>query len=634
MSRVLWLIWGFLAYRWTRYVAAWIAALGIAYGQQYYAARAFNIPGTEPDRLRSDGNDGHTSIDFAGQWLMGRMVTKGYGRHLYDRDYQYEVAQAAFDRAYEAPAAKEHDADNLVINWFVSDGRDPEVWEKRRQALRVRASPALPLGAADGLPAALALIACKETCWTDEQLAKVRKKYVAGPLYPPIQSFLFAPLALDDHPQLAYRRAQWLVAALAFVGGLGISYLSSHKLWWPVGSVFIMFYPGFEGAHALGQNAPLSLAILIWGWALTARGKEFGGGLVWGLLAFKPTWAIAFLLVPMLTRRWQMAAGMILVGAALALATLPFVGIDAWRDWSHVGKSALPTYDTDENWVFLSRDLLGFPRRFLLNFKDDANQRDRWYAAVAGWFLVMFVLEATVRLTRLARPLARSTHGPAAAFVLLGAWMMCVHFMYYDVLLSAVGFVALIAEPKRFVTPLPVVIRAVPGVPITRALLDYLRPRLPRSHPEMDSAGMPVTRGVWGTNSFILYALAALFVIQNWFPYFGFEGTFRIRHAVISAALKNGSTYSEQTPTLKTDDGVTRAELTTQMVWRTPQLEVTSYQHGPAWDTLCLLGVWLWSGICFARQWLATDERIFPAAEDSPIWEAKHSAAAGSAQSN
>ena len=52
----------------------------------------------------------------------------------------------------------------------------------------------------------------------------------------------------------------------------------------------------------------MSLAIIIWGWALYSRGYETAGGLVWGLLAFKPVWAAAFFLAPLLTRRWRACA--------------------------------------------------------------------------------------------------------------------------------------------------------------------------------------------------------------------------------------------------------------------------------------------------------------------------------------
>jgi hypothetical protein len=36
-------------------------------------------------------------------------------------------------------------------------------------------------------------------------------------------------------------------------------------------------------------------------------------------------------------------------GAALVLLTLPFVGIDAWFDWLHVGKLANDAYAVDRN---------------------------------------------------------------------------------------------------------------------------------------------------------------------------------------------------------------------------------------------------------------------------------------------
>src|SRR5438270_12810406 len=68
-----------------RYVLAWLFALGVAAGFAYTAWNGFNVED------RADGNDGHTSIDFGGQWLMGRMLIEGHGRHLYDRARQHTV---------------------------------------------------------------------------------------------------------------------------------------------------------------------------------------------------------------------------------------------------------------------------------------------------------------------------------------------------------------------------------------------------------------------------------------------------------------------------------------------------------------------------------------------------------------
>jgi arabinofuranan 3-O-arabinosyltransferase len=53
---------------------------------------------------------------------------------------------------------------------------------------------------------------------------------------------------------------------------------------------------------------------------------------VWGLLAFKPVWALAFFLVPLVTRRWRTCLAMAGTGAALALTTVPFVGWQCWLE--------------------------------------------------------------------------------------------------------------------------------------------------------------------------------------------------------------------------------------------------------------------------------------------------------------
>src|SRR5262249_61612934 len=48
------------------------------------------------DPRRADGNRGHVSLDFSGQWLMGRMLVSGQGRCLYERDYQRQALEAAY----------------------------------------------------------------------------------------------------------------------------------------------------------------------------------------------------------------------------------------------------------------------------------------------------------------------------------------------------------------------------------------------------------------------------------------------------------------------------------------------------------------------------------------------------------
>jgi hypothetical protein len=633
-SRIFWAVWRFVTHPWTRYIAAWLALIPAALWLHRFAQITFDnhrkgdtavyrpgldyqdereLPGREwvIERLfyrgfdnRYYGSDGYTSVDFAGQWLMGRMVVRGYGRELYDRNRQFEVALAGFPRELEAPHQPGHDAENLVWMWLMDcDSLDARHRYAFDCAARTKASLVAPLMADNPLEAAVLLSACHDEVWTEEKLAYARQKRVGGPLYPPIHAFLFAPLALDDQPQRAYFRMQWVMLAMGFVAGLGLRFLTQGRIWWPVATALILFFPGFEGGHHLGQNGPLSLAILIWGWVLVMARREALGGAVWGLLAFKPVWAAAFFLVPLLTRRWRMCLTMAATGIALVLATLPFVGLHSWQEWLKIGSVASWTYDLDPNWIPLSRDLLGIPRRLFEDFEESYYDRDRWYLQVAGWGLWAIVVETTVRLTLLCRRENRATTGPAAAFILLGAWLSCFHFMYYDAVLAALGVLVLLAEPAKLVEPVLVVFNPPYRFRLTQAVRDYFRPRLAETHPELaqietkEGAIVPQEAvaelsaparlpTIWVANSFILYALVVLLVIQNLFTFWGISATFQMR-------LYPPYTVSRDGIEVIGSDGLP--------VKKTQQLEVTTHQNGPAWDTYSLLGVWLWAGVQMVR---------------------------------
>src|SRR5262245_7781572 len=378
--RVVSLLWTVFLRERPRYLLAWAAAL---VGTTIYLFSGW-IAQRNPSR--ADGNHGHVSFDFSGQWLMGRLLVRGEGRFLYDRRHLRAALEQAYPREDEDPEQDTHDAEMIMRAMMGSD------------------DPPEPGGA----------------------------------LYPPINALVYAPLGLLS-PRIAYRLAQVACMLFLFVAAGGMCLLARGRVWWPVAAMFVMVFPGMPGAMALGQNAPLSLAILVWAWLLAARGWDGRGGGGWGLLAFKPVWAASFFLALVLTRRWQMAGGMLLAATTLAALTLPFVGWQSWIDWLHIGRDATRWYNVDTNWIELSRDLLNVPRRWLTDFTIPSEQRDPDALAptLIGWTLLLAVLETTTRLTwpRSARP--APVEGPGAAFVLLGAWLTCFHFMYYDSLLAA-----------------------------------------------------------------------------------------------------------------------------------------------------------------------------------------------------
>jgi hypothetical protein len=418
----------------SRYVLAWLAAVAVAAGFAYQAWNGFNVEN------RNDGNDGHTSIDFGGQWLMGRLLAEGHGMHLYDRDFQSLVLARNYPVADQDPNAKKNDAE-LLLGWLMR--------KEYEAAARTIGSFLTPLAAPNAAGAA-ALFAAGKKHWTAERLAEIPVRQIGGPLYPPINALFVYPLALLE-PHTAYRLAQALNLVFAFLAGLAVSRLSRGWVWCPVAAALIMGFPGFAGSCNLGQNSALSLAVLLWGWVLIAKGRPAWGGAVWGLLAYKPVWAMSFFLALAVTRRWRACLAMLGTGAALALATLPFVGLASWFDWLEVGKVAALTYTYDRNWIFLSRDLLSIPRRWLLDFDDPWDVRaGNELAPVLGWGLLLSVAVLTAALTLWRGRQARVNAGPPAAFVFLAAWLCCYHFMYYDVLLAAFPVFLLTAAPPRY----------------------------------------------------------------------------------------------------------------------------------------------------------------------------------------
>lgn len=449
--------WRWLGSRASIAVLLWLVALGIGGQRLWHAWHSFdNNRNDPPERQRADGNSGHAEIDFGGQWLMGRMIVTGQARKLYHRDRQWAIVQAAYPLEDQPPMVREDrlqpganrffsrsrnedlrtDAEWMMF-WFMGED-SPELRTLGGSLAAMLAPNPLPIASVATTQAAIGRISPAVV----EELAKPR---IGGPLYPPIHAFVMAPFAVDNDPQSAYRIAQVLWLVLAYLAALGVSVLSRGWLPWSIASMLVLLYPGCRGCLDLAQNSTLTLTIVIWGWVLASRGWSLTGGAAWGLLAIKPTWAVAFLLVPLFTRRWRFLFAMAGVGGALVLATLPFVGVQVWLDWLQVGSKAQETYDVNQNWIHLSRDLNGLPRRWLIDFQRPEAERHNERAAILGTSLWLGVLLATAAIT-LTRVDRRRFVGLGPAFLFLGAYLSCLRFMYYDTLLSFAAVAVLIAD--------------------------------------------------------------------------------------------------------------------------------------------------------------------------------------------
>jgi arabinofuranan 3-O-arabinosyltransferase len=461
----------FLLRRGTRRFLAWLALVICTAIAADWAWGCYDEP------ARSDGNYGHATIDFGGQWLMGRMLVTGNAGRLYDRFTEHRVLEEAYPAADSqetrvtvllsgllAPLAAANPAGAATL---AAAGPRPDPGDAHHMldwlvggdstACEVVGGYLSPLAAADPLSAA-ALVTAGHENWRPIS----RDDRLGGPLYPPLNAFLYAPLGLLP-VRVAYRVMQAVNLALTFGIALLAHRITGGRVWWQVAAILLMGCPGYSGALNLAQNSLLTLFVLMLGWRQLQLGRPGRAGVVWGLMAFKPVWAAAFFLVPLLTRRWRMAAAMVVTGAALSAATLPLVGWHTWVDWVQIGSKASDLYATCESWIFLSRDLIGVPRRYLLTFTNDYAAVDdpraqRATAIGLGLWLAPLAVTVAAMIRRGPRA-ARVTNGPQAAFVLFGSWLACYHFMYYDVLLAYLPCCLLYAEPRR------VLRRVVRGMP-------------------------------------------------------------------------------------------------------------------------------------------------------------------------
>lgn len=593
-----------------RYVTAWVVCLNALVLAGNHAWIAFG------DSRRRDGNYGHTAIDFGGQWLMGALFVQGHGPHLYHRNQQRQVLLRAMPYEDEVPDEERLDPDK----------RDPDMSKGKRDADKLMswlmgvdrqetadtfASFLTPLAAPDPLGATLLLTAGQGE-WAPERVQAATAPVIGGPLYPPVNALYTAPFGLLE-PHIAYRVNQMLCLVWALLAGLGISYLTRGKFWWPIATILILIYPGCKGSILLAQNSLLTLVILVWGWALLTRKHPIAGGMVWGLLAFKPVWAATFFLVPLVTGRPRFCLAMLGTGAFLGLLTLPFVGFQPWLEWLYVGREAAALYNIDQNWVFLSRDLLGIPRRWMLDFSLPSEQRDRIEAALAGWALWGIVLTATLLLAFLRRKQLRQTTGPAPAFLFLAAWMLCFHFMYYDVLLSVLPFFLLCAEPRRFLEPTCIAFLPLSAGHLGAEVASYYRPGLPEEYPEPVPLVQAGHRHLLVLNRMVPNVLLLLLAVEHLFGPLG-----------LGVSLTGFWSPEPREATIQWEATTGEVETATQIVtttgkWPEHPFKVAStpFMEGQPWDTYVLIFLWMWCGVLLLRS--VPDQTKFELAPDSVV---------------
>jgi hypothetical protein len=345
--------------------------------------------------------DGDVSCDFAGQWLMGRAFYEGWMEmDLAQGDWPRQTRQLYLPvpmlqllrRGYGPDAYGSNYKDQVVSDLTYQILR--KGYSKPSSQLRPAdyaqhfVSLAPPLAMLTPLPLADLPWKLLEDLATEH--ARLINPIIEGPLYPPTAGLLFMPLGLMP-PKAAHIVANVLYLQMVVLCGWLLALITDRRLVWGEATLLILAFPNTYQTILLGQNSVLSLTILLGGWALLVRGRPMLAGLVWGLFAYKPVFAVALLLVPVALLQLRLLAGMAAGGGLMVALTLPFTGvaglerfwqgrtpptyenaheINPWERWLIVGQHATLMYSYDRNWIWMSRDLRGLARRRMWTRED------------------------------------------------------------------------------------------------------------------------------------------------------------------------------------------------------------------------------------------------------------------------
>ena len=172
------------------------------------------------------------------------------------------------------------------------------------------------------------------------------------PVYPPPHYMLFSPLAI-----LPYRWATvvWLVSLVVAAlisartiaaivesnyarDGLPDSLSRNVKSQWLWLGLFL--FPSLLFSITLGQKSVYWLLIVCWTWRLLQTQRDFGAGLLFGILSIKPTLFFLLPLVMLRHRRWQFFLGATVSVLVLWGTAFSMVPVESWVAYARGLKTA------------------------------------------------------------------------------------------------------------------------------------------------------------------------------------------------------------------------------------------------------------------------------------------------------
>ena len=238
--------------------------------------------------------------------------------------------------------------------------------------------------------------------------------------YPPIQGIVYAPLGLFQ-PSVAQMIMVYLSVLAAVATGYVVCRTTQAKISWSVATLAIVIQPAFFSTVANGQNAAITMLCIAMGWMLWKEDRLARAGVVWGLLAYKPTWGIAVGWIPIVLWSPRALATMILTVGGLILLTIPVLSFDSWLTWFEIAEQ-FEKID-HAKWDWIRRDI-----RALFNFVLPS-PADGVKNALLG--VIFLISSAMIRFAE-----KRESRPWQEVLVLTTIILVCPRFMFYDLIVS------------------------------------------------------------------------------------------------------------------------------------------------------------------------------------------------------
>jgi len=169
------------------------------------------------------------------------------------------------------------------------------------------------------------------SAYDDSVMAAMQQKDFPGAVtrlpwnYPPSFQLMLTPLAA-----LPYLAA-WLVWSLALYAAYGLlarQLLPTRHLW------IALLLPAAAINILVGQNGLLS-TVLLGGGVLLLERRPILGGVLLGLLTYKPHFAVLVPVVLIMSRQWRALAGAVASAAVMVLASAAAFGVAPWLAFVH-----------------------------------------------------------------------------------------------------------------------------------------------------------------------------------------------------------------------------------------------------------------------------------------------------------